>query len=119
METEPDTFDCQFGIPKLEVPECFRTLQRIFKFQYRNHQNRRCLGSREYMHGNQRGRYEWYSYKEVTVLANLLAMSFEDLGIKKGDRIGVISSNKIEWSILDVACSIYGAVLVPLYDSQS
>lgn len=69
------------------------------------------------MHGNQRGHYEWYSYKEVAILANLLAMSFEDLDIAKGDRVGVISSNKIEWSILDIACSIYGAVIVPLYDS--
>ena len=49
----------------------------------------------------------------------LLAKSLSSLGLNKGDRIGIISPNRTEWSILDFACSVVGIILVPLYDTQS
>jgi len=36
-------------------------------------------------------------------------------GIGRGDRVAILSENRPEWSIADVACLLLGAVTVPLY----
>lgn len=40
-------------------------------------------------------------------------------GIKKGDRIGLMSGNRPEWNIIDFACNQIGAATVPLYPTLS
>ncbi|MFM6946650.1 MAG: AMP-dependent synthetase/ligase [Flavobacteriales bacterium] len=41
------------------------------------------------------------------------------LGIEAGDRVAVVSSNRVEWNILDIAVQQVGAILVPLYPNIS
>ncbi len=36
-------------------------------------------------------------------------------GIRKGDRVAILSENRPEWTIADMACLLLGAVTVPLY----
>jgi long-chain acyl-CoA synthetase len=43
------------------------------------------------------------------------AHALNDLGIRAGDRIALLSENRPEWSIADVACLLLGAVTVPIY----
>lgn len=31
--------------------------------------------------------------------------------------VGIFSRNKVEWTLTDVACSIYGIVTIPIYDT--
>ncbi|KFI59075.1 AMP-dependent synthetase/ligase [Bifidobacterium gallicum] len=40
-------------------------------------------------------------------------------GIKKGDAVTIFSSTRIEWGLLDFALAAVGAVLVPIYDTDS
>lgn len=40
-------------------------------------------------------------------------------GIEKGDRVGIISSNRIEWCVLDQAITKAGAITVPVYPTLS
>jgi long-chain acyl-CoA synthetase len=44
-----------------------------------------------------------------------LAMSLHDLGVKQGDRVGILSENRPEWTISDFAILCCGAVTVPVY----
>ncbi|MFQ5744789.1 MAG: AMP-dependent synthetase/ligase [Acidobacteriota bacterium] len=37
------------------------------------------------------------------------------LGVDRGDRVGLIAHNRPEWHIVDFGCHLLGAVLVPLY----
>ena len=48
-----------------------------------------------------------------------IALGLADRGIRAGDRLGLISENRPEWSIVDLAILSVGAVTVPLYTTQS
>src|ERR1700734_159746 len=43
------------------------------------------------------------------------AHTLHSWGIQRGDRVCILSENRPEWSIADVACLLLGAVTVPLY----
>jgi long-chain acyl-CoA synthetase len=48
-----------------------------------------------------------------------IALGLAELGIRAGHRVGLISENRPEWSIVDLAILSAGAVTVPLYTTQS
>jgi long-chain acyl-CoA synthetase len=48
-----------------------------------------------------------------------VALGLADLGIEAKDRIALISENRPEWSIADLAILSLGAVTVPIYTTQS
>lgn len=41
------------------------------------------------------------------------------LGVEKGDRIGVVSPNRLEWNLMDIAIQQIGAIVVPIYPNIS
>lgn len=43
------------------------------------------------------------------------ALALQQSGIRKGDRVAILSENRPEWPISDMACLLLGAVTVPLY----
>lgn len=50
-------------------------------------------------------------------MTGLLAKALENIGLKRGERVGIISANRTEWTVTDMACSILGVCLVPIYDT--
>ena len=48
-----------------------------------------------------------------------VALGLMDLGIKKGDRVALLSENRPEWSIVDLGVLSLGAVNVPIYTTQA
>ena len=48
-----------------------------------------------------------------------IALGLKDLGIRSKDRVALISENRPEWSIADLAILSLGAVTVPIYTTQS
>jgi long-chain acyl-CoA synthetase len=48
-----------------------------------------------------------------------IALGLAELGIKPQDRVALISENRPEWSIADLAILSAGAITVPLYTTQS
>src|SRR5262249_43670943 len=40
-------------------------------------------------------------------------------GLKKGDRVGLLASNSIRWTALDLALTAEGVIVVPLYPRQA
>jgi long-chain acyl-CoA synthetase len=64
---------------------------------------------------------EWVrvsSYEFVRRVRHI-ALGLTDMGIQPGDRVGLISENRPEWSIADLAVLSAGAVVVPLYTTQA
>src|SRR5882762_10115466 len=48
-----------------------------------------------------------------------VALGLASLGIKAGDRVALLSENRPEWSITDLAILSLGAVNVPIYTTQA
>ncbi|CAL6041879.1 Long_chain fatty acid CoA ligase [Hexamita inflata] len=114
-----NTYDCNFNAPAMSIPENVSTFPKLLRTKAQSYPNRRFLGTREYLKTGFRGAYEWYSYQDVDRICALLAQGLTEIGLKRGDKAGIISPNRTEWTIVDFACSIAGVVLVPIYDTQS
>jgi long-chain acyl-CoA synthetase len=54
-------------------------------------------------------------YRNVVGLARVL----ESWGIRKGDRVAILSENRPEWTTTDFAILSLGAVTVPIYSTQT
>lgn len=59
--------------------------------------------------------YHWITYKEVGDRVNNLRGGLNQLGVNKGDSIGIISDNSPEWAIGAFASYGLGAKWVPMY----
>jgi long-chain acyl-CoA synthetase len=44
-----------------------------------------------------------------------LALGLDALGVRRGDRVAILSENRLEWFLADSALQILGAVNVPIY----
>jgi long-chain acyl-CoA synthetase len=60
-------------------------------------------------------RYQSVSSEEALRQAAALAAGLERMGIERGDRLAIISENRIEWALTDYAALGLGVVVVPLY----
>ncbi|MFW7377479.1 MAG: AMP-dependent synthetase/ligase [Oligoflexus sp.] len=58
----------------------------------------------------------WKKYQEDVVS---LASWLHETGVQKGDRVALISANRPEWLIADMAIMSIGAVSVPIYATSS
>ena len=65
------------------------------------------------------GKWREYSIDEYIELTNLMSGALIELGIQKQDKIAVISNNRPEWNVLDMAITQVGAVMVPIYPTIS
>ncbi len=65
------------------------------------------------------GQYEGISYMEAQRRVELFASGLASLGVKKGDRVAIISENRPEWAIADLAVVSLGAIDVPVYPTMT
>jgi long-chain acyl-CoA synthetase len=64
---------------------------------------------------------EWINIPAEAFVARVrhVALGLANLGIKAGDRVALLSENRPEWSITDLAILSLGAVNVPIYTTQA
>ena len=61
------------------------------------------------------GQWRTVSHREVAERVAKLAAALTSLGVRRGDRVAILSENRPEWAIADFAALILGAADVPLY----
>jgi long-chain acyl-CoA synthetase len=63
----------------------------------------------------------WVFMSTATFLtkANEMSSALLALGIEKGERVALISTNRVEWNVMDIALQQIGAIVVPLYPTIS
>eukprot|EP00879_Flechtneria_rotunda_P004637 GHRR01004896.1.p1 GENE.GHRR01004896.1~~GHRR01004896.1.p1 ORF type:complete len:595 (+),score=137.38 GHRR01004896.1:491-2275(+) len=92
------------------------TLYESFRSSCAEWPNERCLGHRPIV-DNVAQPYQYMSYGQVEDKTSCLASACHALGLKKGDKIGVLGSNCPEWMITMQACNRMSYVCVPLYET--
>src|ERR1035438_5874607 len=63
----------------------------------------------------------WIPISSTELYRNVVgvARALESWGIRKGDRVAILSENRPEWTITDFAALALGAVTVPVYATQT
>jgi long-chain acyl-CoA synthetase len=64
---------------------------------------------------------EWreLTYAEAGKAINEAALGLIDVGIAPGDRVGLLANTRVEWVLASYAISAAGAVVVPIYPTNS
>jgi long-chain acyl-CoA synthetase len=70
---------------------------------------------------NYKSNSSWVNISGEAVIERIkrIALGLADLGIKAGDKIAIISENRPEWSLTDLAILSLRAVNVPIYTTQA
>jgi long-chain acyl-CoA synthetase len=73
------------------------------------------LGDKPFLWAKRAGAYQAISWAEAAGDVRRLALGLGSLGIARGERVGLVSENRPEWVIADLAIMSAGAVTVPAY----
>jgi long-chain acyl-CoA synthetase len=67
----------------------------------------------------EKGRFESWSWAQVLKKVEAVTAFFIREGLKAGDRVAILSENRPEWAVTDLAAQTLGVITVPIYTSLS
>lgn len=73
------------------------------------------LNKEDVFANKQNGQWRKYGAKEVIDIVNQVSLGLLQLGVKKDDKIAIISNNRPEWNFVELGIQQLGAVSVPMY----
>jgi long-chain acyl-CoA synthetase len=87
-------------------------IKRLFDFIYYQKENCPLPDSLAAKTG---GKWNKYSTNDFIDIGNSLSRGLLSLGVNPGDKIAIVSNNRPEWNIVDLAVLQIGAISVPIY----
>src|SRR6185437_5109534 len=99
------------AIPMIFEPR-YRTLVDIFEHAVRAYGHRPLFGMKV---GDG---WSWTTYGEFGRQVDRCRGALATLGVGRGDRVALISDNRVEWAVVAYACLGSGAAVVPMYEAQ-
>jgi long-chain acyl-CoA synthetase len=91
-----------------------RNLVDLFEDSFARWGDRNAIGTKNL----ETKQYEWITYKLLAERINNARGGLHQLGINKGDAVGVIIGNSVEWYVLENASHGLGAMFVPMYEKE-
>ena len=88
------------------------SITRVFDLLKYNQEN---FSKEEFISGKVNGEWRKYGTQEFCTLTDNLSKGLTGIGIGKGSRVAIMSSNRPEWNICDYAVMQLGAYQIPLY----
>jgi long-chain acyl-CoA synthetase len=67
----------------------------------------------------QDGAWQDVTYKQMADIVEEIGLGLIDLGIEPGERVCILANTRPEWSYADMAITSIGAVVVPIYQTNS
>ncbi len=64
------------------------------------------------------GAWHWTTYMQFGKEVDRFRAGLASLGIERGDKVALISNNRVEWAVAAYACLGLGAAFVPMYEAQ-
>lgn len=77
------------------------------------------LGDKPFLWAKHGGSWHSQSWNEVARAVCLLAENLRKLGLREGDRVALVSENRPEWCIADLAIMAAGCITVPAYTTNT
>lgn len=68
---------------------------------------------------NEHDTWENVSFDQVFAQVQDLTLGLIDLGVKPGDRVSILGSTRLEWTLFDFAVMSAGAIVAPIYQTNS
>ncbi len=65
------------------------------------------------------GEWQEISYRELADTVSELGRGLIDLGLQPGERVALLCTTRVEWSLIDFAITSAGGVVVPIYPTNS
>jgi long-chain acyl-CoA synthetase len=65
------------------------------------------------------GAWHDVSYAELATVVQEIGLGLIDLGVEPGERLCILANTRPEWSYADLAATAAGAVVVPIYQTNS
>lgn len=65
------------------------------------------------------GKWKKISIREYVDAVNDISYGLMKIGVKPGDNVGIVSGNRPEWNMLDMAIMQVGAISIPIYPTIS
>lgn len=94
------------GVPYKSIPDMLRGNAKRFK-------------EKPALKYKYNGRYITLTYEEFYNRALLVARGLRKFGIKKGEKVAILSENRAGWVIADMGIQCAGAVTVPIYPTNT
>ena len=91
----------------------FNNIPSVFYYQSND------LKDQPYLWKKENDKYVSLSWLQVKEQVESLATYLKDLGILEGDRVLILSENRPEWQITDLAIMSIGAISVPAYTTST
>ena len=91
-----------------------RTLNEIFTYAVNAFAENPVFGVR-----SEDGDWDWTTYAEFGEAVDDARGGLASLGVSAGDRVAIISDNRVEWAVGAYATYTLGAVWVPMYEAQT
>ncbi len=76
-------------------------------------------GSAPAVRFKQGGKWVDRSFDQVQETVRSLSLGLIDLGVAKGDKVSILANTRAEWTYFDFAALSAGAVVVPIYQTNS
>ncbi len=96
-----------------EAAPSFDTLVDLYQYATAEFSSRELFGTKT------DGRWIWTTYGEFRDQTEAMRAGLAEIGVTRGDRVVIISDNRVEWAVMAYACFTLGAVFVPMYEAQS
>ena len=76
-------------------------------------------GGREFLHFHAGGTWHVLSWTDAAERVQRIAAHLFELGVQAGDAVAILSANRYEWTLCDLAIQSLGAVAVPIYPTST
>jgi long-chain acyl-CoA synthetase len=77
------------------------------------------FGDRVAIRHKQGGTWQDLTYTQLGGIVQEIALGLIDLGVEPGERLCILAGTRPEWSYVDMAATATGAVVVPIYQTNS
>jgi len=94
------------------MAENFATLAQAFENRAQKY------GARTFLKDKFDKTWHDHSWAAIADAAGRLRAGLQKIGIRPGDRVGILSDNSPQWVIVDLAVLGLGAIVVPLYTTS-